>query len=72
MKVLFVDTQSTRRRYVLLNKNCSVRHDMPPYELLLKESPEVFETMQGIAIALGHPLNYLVRSYCCRHHKHWL
>lgn len=40
----------------LLNKNCGVRHDMPPYKLLVKESPETFETIQAIAIALGHPL----------------
>lgn len=56
MKELFMDTQSTPRRYGLLNKNCGVRHDMPPYELLVKESPETFETIQAIAIALVHPL----------------
>lgn len=64
MKVLFMDTQSTPRRYGLLNKNCSVRHDMPPYELLVKETLRSSKQYRLLLLLLVTHCNYLIRSYC--------
>ena len=40
---------------MLLTENLSVRYGVPPYELLVREVPEVTKTTLGTAITLGFP-----------------
>lgn len=39
------------RRHRLVRKACSTRHRIPPYPLQVREGPELYETVQTIAIA---------------------
>lgn len=43
----------TPRSHRLLNKSQSVRHGMPPHELLVREAQEISKLSQAIVIALG-------------------
>ena len=57
----------TPRRYGLLKENCNVRHRIPLYELLVKETPKGSKTTQAITITLV----YLVRvSIAVTKHLH--
>lgn len=50
-----MDNGAPPRRHRLLNESLSARYGISPYELLVREAPEAFQTAWAVVIVLGFP-----------------